>query len=161
MASGSVRNHLIAFSGTNNNAGAFSGLPKCTNFLKVTSPHRNLLPRIVAHGSGGGCCGGSGSGGSSCSSHRKSADLSNVGKEFEAMVSRATLTEFEKDYNAKEMEGNISREIIKEVWNTGPSSFAHQQKGETILDLDSVLPGPQNALKSKDFAFDNAENVFV
>lgn len=61
----------------------------------------------AAEGSGSSCCGGSESNGSSgkssCSSHGAKAPppgLGNVGAEFENMVSRSTMEEFEKDYDS-------------------------------------------------------------
>lgn len=67
----------------------------------------------------------SSSSGGSCSSHGNSSahDLPKIGKEFETMVPRATLSEHEKEYNAVEMKGNITRDDFKEVMNVGPSRF--------------------------------------
>lgn len=123
---------------------------------------------VLAASSGGGCCGGSSGGssssgdsssGGSCSSHGKSSgpDLSKIGKEFETMVARATLSEREKEYNTVEMKGSITRDDFREVMNIGPSRFAEEGKGETVIDLQAML----NELKNDNFAFDNPEDVFI
>ncbi|GLJ23818.1 hypothetical protein SUGI_0452010 [Cryptomeria japonica] len=163
----------IAFLSSHNSITQVPAPPKCTNISRRKNPQNKPSLRLIVANSasnGGSCCGGSGSGsgsssssssGGSCSSHSKSSDLSNVGKEFEAMVARATLTEFEKEYNTSEMKGNITRDVLKEVMDIGPTSYAHQQKGETIFDLKALLSEDKNASKNEEFSFDNAEDVFV
>ena len=62
----------------------------------------------AAEGSGS-CCGGSegnGNGNQSCSSHGSKAPppgIAGVGAEFENMVSRSTMLEFEKEYDTGEV----------------------------------------------------------
>lgn len=162
MASGCIL--PIAFPSSNTIKGPHSWLPKYTNFSKgrISERHRRLKMVVLAESSGGGCCGGSSSSsssGGSCSSHGKSSvpDLSKIGKEFETMVARATLSEREKEYNTVEMKGNITRDDFKEVMNIGPSRFAEEGKGETVIDLQAML----NELKNDNFAFDNPEDVFI
>ncbi|KAH9307280.1 hypothetical protein KI387_035191 [Taxus chinensis] len=163
MAMAFAGNLSIAFPFSKNKTGSISGLPRCTKISKQRNPEREAGSRLLvarASGNGGSCCGGGGSSndnGGNCSSHAKSADLSNVGKEFEAMVAKATLTEFEKEYQSSEMKGNITRDVMREVMDIGPTSYAHQQKGETIFDLNTLLSQDKN----EDFAFDNTEDVFV
>lgn len=70
--------------------------------------HQSRNLRVVCAGAegSGSCCGGSSSessssGGGSCSSHGKKAPppgVAGVGAEFENMVSRSTMQEFEKEY---------------------------------------------------------------
>lgn len=162
MASGCIL--PIAFPSSNTIKGTHSWLPNYTNFSKgrISERHRRLKMVVLAESSGGGCCGGSSStssSGGSCSSHGKSSvpDLSKIGKEFETMVARATLSEREKEYNTVEMKGNITRDDFKEVMNIGPSRFAEEGKGETVIDLQAML----NELKNDNFAFDNPEDVFI
>lgn len=154
----------IAFSSSNTSKGPHPWLPNYTNFAKgrISGRHRGLKMVVPAASSGGGCCGGSSSsssGGGSCSSHGNSSapDLSKIGKEFETMVARATLSEREKEYNTVEMKGNITRDDFKEVMNVGPSRFAEEGKGETVIDIQAML----NELKNDNFAFDNPEDVFI
>nr|ABK22005.1 unknown [Picea sitchensis] len=162
MASGCIL--PFAFLSSNTIKGPHSWLPNYTNFSKgrISERHRCLKMVVFAESSGGGCCGGSSSSsssGGSCSSHGKSSvpDLSKIGKEFETMVARATLSEREKEYNTVEMKGNITRDDFKEVMNIGPSRFAEEGKGETVIDLQAML----NELKNDNFAFDNPEDVFI
>lgn len=147
----------IAFSSSNTSKGPHPWLPNYTNFAKgrISGRHRGLKMVVLAASSGGGCCGGS----SSSSSHGNSSapDLSKIGKEFETMVARATLSEREKEYNTVEMKGNITRDDFKEVMNIGPSRFAEEGKGETVIDIQAML----NELKNDNFAFDNPEDVFI
>jgi len=162
MASGCIL--PIAFPSSNTINGPHSWLPNYTNFSKgrISERHRRLKMVVLAESSGGGCCGGSSSSsssGGSCSSHGESSvpDLSKIGKEFETMVARATLSEREKEYNTVEMKGNITRDDFKEVMNIGPSRFAEEGKGETVIDLQAML----SELRNDNFAFDNPEDVFI
>lgn len=62
----------------------------------------------------GNCCGGSegnGSGKQSCSSHGSKAPppgVAGVGAEFESMVSRSTMQDFEKEYDLGEVRSAMS-----------------------------------------------------
>lgn len=61
---------------------------------------------ICAAEGSGSCCGGNGNGKQSCSSHESKLPppgIANVGAEFENMVSRATMEEFEKEYDTGEV----------------------------------------------------------
>lgn len=64
---------------------------------------------VYAAEGNGSCCGGrggSGSGKESCSSHESKAPppgVAGVGAEFENMVSRSTMQEFEKEYDTGEV----------------------------------------------------------
>jgi len=64
----------------------------------------------AAEGSGS-CCGGSEGKQSSCSSHGAKAPppgVAGVGAEFENMVSRSTMQEFEKEYDSGEVRNTLS-----------------------------------------------------
>lgn len=64
------------------------------------------------------CCGGSGAGhgGGGCSgSKRNAADVSGVGKEFEAMVAASTMAELEKGYVKGEV-SNVCADQCSHRW---------------------------------------------
>eukprot|EP01018_Ginkgo_biloba_P019681 Gb_04891 [translate_table: standard] len=153
---------------SNVNTGVYIAPPKCTHLGMKRKLQRNSSFKIaaLAAGNGDSCCGGGGSSrsnGGSCSSHGKSSvpDLSNVGKEFEAMVARATLSEIEKEYKTQQMKGNITRDVMQEVMHTGPETSVRKRTGEAVIDLGAMLTEAKNATKNEDFVFDNAEDVFV
>ncbi|XP_024392822.1 uncharacterized protein [Physcomitrium patens] len=104
--------------------------PATVNFVpvvprKVQGLSQRSTVRLVicaAEGSGS-CCGGNGNGKQSCSSHESKLPppgIANVGAEFENMVSRATMEEFEKEYDTGEMQGTITRDVVAEVMNEMP-----------------------------------------
>jgi len=90
------------------------------------------------------CCGGSegsGSGKQSCSSHGSKAPppgLASVGAEFENMVSRSTMEEFEKEYDSGEMQGTITRDVVADVMKEVPE-LLNASNEEKFVDVDAVL----------------------
>lgn len=100
------------------------------------------------------CCGGSGAGhgGGGCSgSKRNAADVSGVGKEFEAMVAASTMAELEKGYVKGEMQGMITRDVVEEVMAIpGAANTTNEEK---FLDVEEILRDARKMSKG-DFIFD-------
>lgn len=122
--------------------------PATVNFVpvvprKVQGLSQRSTVRLVicaAEGSGS-CCGGNGNGKQSCSSHESKLPppgIANVGAEFENMVSRATMEEFEKEYDTGEMQGTITRDVVAEVMNEMPE-LQSSTNDEKFVDVDAVL----------------------
>ncbi|CAM6100224.1 unnamed protein product [Calypogeia fissa] len=130
------------------------------------------IVRCAASGGGvegqsSSCCGGSGgggegaqSGGGKCSSHGLSkddstADMSGIGKEFEALVAQKTMQEFEAQYQTGQMQGTISRDVISDVVNIYPEAVSNKDNEEKFLDVEELL-AEARAMSSKDgdFIFD-------
>jgi len=109
----------------------------------------------AAEGSGS-CCGGSDGKQSSCSSHGAKAtlpSLAGVGAEFENMVSRSTMQEFEKEYDSGEMQGTITRDVVVDVMNEVPE-LLNSSSEEKFVDVDAVLSEAMG-LANEDFVFES------
>ncbi|KAL2650151.1 hypothetical protein R1flu_018279 [Riccia fluitans] len=119
---------------------------------------RRSAGKFLCHAEGkesSSCCGGSGGGGGGgkCSSHTTDPALAGVGKEFEALVASKMMREFEEGYETGQLEGTISRDVVKDVVNILPEALDKSSE-ERFIDVDQLL-AEATAMSRGDFVFDS------